>query len=105
MRHPVSVFTERSVIFQPLYEETICVWVVVVSAASPTLVVKTENCLYIYTYIYVCIYGTCVFHVYMYVHPASFVRDAIFPHSTLVHITTVAQETRLARLNMQWEPT
>ena len=45
----VSVSTEGSVIFQPLYEETICVWVVVVSAASPTLVVKTENCLYIYT--------------------------------------------------------
>ena len=62
------------------------------SAASPTLVVKTENCLYIYLFIY--IYGTCVFRIY--IHPAPFVRDAIFPHCMLVHVTTVAQEKRLA---------
>ena len=40
------------------------------------------------------IYGTCVFRIY--VHPAPFVRDAIFPHCMLVHVTTVAQDTRLA---------
>ena len=40
------------------------------------------------------IYGMCVFHIY--IHPAPFVRDAIFPHCMLVHVTTVAQETRLA---------
>ena len=62
------------------------------SAASPTLVVKTENCLYIYiyVYIYICIYGTCVFRIC--IHPAPFVRDAIFPHCMLVHVTTVAQD-------------
>ena len=54
--------------------------------------VKTENCLYIYLFIY--IYGTCVFRIY--IHPAPFVRDAIFPHCMLVHVTTVAQEKRLA---------
>ena len=53
------------------------------SAASPTLVVKTENCLYIY----VCLVLT--FSVY--IHHAPFVRDAIFPYCML-H----AQETRLA---------
>ena len=31
-----------------------------------------------------------------YMHPAPFVRDAIFPHCMLVHVTTVAQETRPA---------
>ena len=59
-----------------------------------TLVVKTENCLYICLFIYIYIYGTCVFRIY--IHPAPFVRDAIFPHCMLVHVTTVAQETRLA---------
>ena len=40
--------------------------------------------IYIYMYIYICIYiyvymfGTCVFRIY--IHPAPFVRDAIFPH-------------------------
>ena len=29
------------------------------------------------------IYGTCVFRIY--IHPAPFVRDAIFPHCMLVH--------------------
>ena len=57
-------------------------WIIGASAASPTLVVKTENCLYVYMYIYICIYiymfGTCVFRIY--IHPAPFVRDAIFPH-------------------------
>ena len=32
----------------------------------------------------------------VYIHPAPFVRDAIFPHCMLVHVTTVAQEKRLA---------
>ena len=48
------------------------------SAASPTLVVKTENCLYIYLYIYI-IYIWYVRIPYM--HSALFVRDAIFPHN------------------------
>ena len=70
-----------------------CMQVVIgASAASPTLVSKTKICLFIYLYIY--IYGTCVFRIY--IHPAPFVRDAIFPHCMLVHLTTVAQETRLA---------
>ena len=69
------------------------------SAASPTLVDKTKICLYIYfIYIYIYIYDTCVFRTYIYIHPAPFVRDAIFPHCMLVHVTTVgvAQGTRLA---------
>ena len=45
-------------------------------------------------YMFIYIYGTCVFRIY--IHPAPFVRDAIFPHCMLVHVTTVAQETRLA---------
>ena len=62
--------------------------------------VKTENCLYIYIYIYIYvylyiyIYGMCVFRIY--IHPVPFVHNAIFPHCLLVHVTTVAQETRLA---------
>ena len=57
------------------------------SAVSPTLVVKTENCLYV-----------CLVHAYsVYIHPALFVRNTIFPHCMLVHVTTVAQETRPAR--------
>ena len=37
----------------------ICIIIIIgASAASPTLVVKTENCLFIY------IYGTCVFRIY-----------------------------------------
>ena len=64
--------------------------------ARPTLVDKTKICLYIYIYIYIFIYiyGTCVFRIY--IHPAPFVRDAIFPHCMLVHEITVAQEKRLA---------
>ena len=78
------------------------------SAASPTLVDKTKICLYIWgersephtcgvngkLSVYIYIYGTCIFRIY--VHPAPFVCDAIFPHCMLVHVTTVAQETRLA---------
>ena len=44
--------------------------------------------------LFIYIYGTCVFRIY--IHPAPFVRDAIFPHCMLVHVTTVAQEKRLA---------
>ena len=54
--------------------------------------VKTGNCLYVYIYVYM--FGPCVFRIYM--HPAPFVRDAIFPHCMLVHVTSAAQETRLA---------
>ena len=44
---------------------------------SPTLVEKTENCLYIY------IYGTCVFRIIM--HSAFLcVTDAIFP--PVIHV-------------------
>ena len=57
-------------------------------ARSPTLVVKTENCLYVYIYVYM--FGTCVFRIC--IHPAPFVRDAIFPHCMLVHVTTVVQD-------------
>ena len=44
--------------------------------------VKTENCLYIYLFIYM------VRAHSVYIHPAPFVRDAIFPHCMLVHVTT-----------------
>ena len=53
-------------------------------------------CIYIW-YVripYILVYGTCIFCIY--IHPAPFVRDAIFPHCKLVHVTTVAQGTRLA---------
>ena len=45
-------------------------------AASPTLVVKTENCLYMYIYICRYVWYVCI----PYMHSALFVRDAIFPH-------------------------
>ena len=54
---------------------------------------KTTICLYIYIFIY--LYIDMVVHI-PYIHPAPFVRDAIFPHCMLVHVTTVAQEKRLA---------
>ena len=55
--------------------------------ARPTLVVKTKNCLYIYV---------CLVRAYsVYIHPAPFLRDAIFPHCMLVRV--IAHETRLAR--------
>ena len=83
------------------------------SAASPTLVVKTENCLFIYIFIgasaasptlvdktKICLYIYLFIYIWYvripYIHPAPFVRDAIFPHCMLVHVTTVAQEKRLA---------
>ena len=44
-----------------------------------------------FVYIYICY----VRIPYIYIHPAPFVRDAIFPHCMFVHVTTVAQETRL----------
>ena len=48
------------------------------SAASPTLVMKTENCLFIY-FIY-------IWYVRIpYIHPALFVRDATF-HVMLLQI-------------------
>ena len=66
------------------------------SAASPTLVVKTENCLYIYIYIY-------IWYVRIpYMHSALFVRDAIFPHCTLNHCLLKRQDYRKAE---QWEST
>ena len=53
----------------------------------------TMHCIplvYIFIYIY-------IWYVRIpYIHPAPFVRDAIFPHCMLVHVTTVAQEKRLA---------
>ena len=56
--------------------------------------VKTENCLYVYIYMYIYMYihmfGTYVFRIC--IHPAPFVRDAIFPHCMLVRVTTVAQD-------------
>ena len=62
------------------------------SAASPTLVDKTKICLYSYLYIYIYIWYMRI----PYINPAPFVRDAIFPHCMLVHVTTVPQEKRLA---------
>ena len=68
------------------------------SAASPTLVVKTENCLYIYLfiYIYIYIYGTCVFRICIlpYLCAMQYFRIAYW-----VHVLLLAQETRLERLN------
>ena len=49
-------------------------------------------CIYIYMYLYM--FGTCVFRIY--IHPALFVRDAIFPHCLQPLALHVAQETRLA---------
>ena len=51
--------------------------------------------IYLYIYLFIDIYGTCVFRIH--IHPAPFVRDAIFPHLHIgsYHVTTVAQETRL----------
>ena len=50
-------------------------------SASPTLVVKMENCLHVY--IFICLFGTCVFQ-----NSALFVRDAILPHCLLVHVAS-----------------
>ena len=44
--------------------------------------------------VYLYIYMVRAYSVY--IHPAPFVRDAIFPHCMLVHVTIVAQEKRLA---------
>ena len=67
------------------------------SAASPTLVVKTENCLYIYLFIYIYIWYVRI----PYMHSALFVRDAIFPHC--ICITACSRDkTRKAE---QWEST
>ena len=77
-------------------------WKLVIGAstASPTLVDKTKICLYIYIYIYLFIYLFIYIYIWYvripYIHPAPFVRDAIFPHCMLVHVTIVAQEKRLA---------
>ena len=50
--------------------------------------------IYIVIYLFIYIY---IWYVRIpYIHPAPFVRDAIFPHCMLVHVTTVAQEKRLA---------
>ena len=43
--------------------------------------------------IYLYVYMVRAYSVY--IHPAPFVRDAIFPHCKLVDVTTVAQGTRL----------
>ena len=41
-------------------------------------------------YMYIYMFGTCVFRIC--IHPAPFVRDAIFPHCMLVHVAIVAQD-------------
>ena len=38
------------------------------SAASPTLVVKTENCLYVYIYIYIHVYIYIYIYIYIYMY-------------------------------------
>ena len=42
---------------------------------------------------YICLFGTCVFRIYIFILPH---LCAIFAHCMLVHVTTVAQETKLA---------
>ena len=73
---------------------SVFVSVVGASAARPTLVVKTENCLYIYIYIW--------YIRILYMHAALFVRDAILPHCTLNHCLLKRQDYRKAE---QWEST
>ena len=58
-----------------------CIPLVGASAASPTLVVKTENCLYIYMFICLYVYMFIWYVRIPYMNSALFVRDAIFPHS------------------------
>ena len=41
--------------------------------------------IYLFLYIYIYIWYVCI--PYIYIHPAPFVRDAIFPHCMLVHVT------------------
>ena len=56
-----------------------------------------ENCLYIYiyVYIYVCMFGTYGFRIY--IHPAPFVRDAIFPYCMLVHVSHCCSRDKTSR--------
>ena len=61
---------------------------------SPTFVKKMK--------IWLCIYVVLAYLVYIYIHTAPFVHDAIFPHCILVHVTTVAQDTRLAGQKGRW---
>ena len=46
-------------------------------------------------YMYIYMFGTCVFRIC--IHPAPFVRDAIFPHCMLVHISCNHCCSRLTR--------
>ena len=39
---------------------------------------KLSIYIYVYIYMYIYMFGTCVFRIC--IHPAPFVRDAIFPH-------------------------
>ena len=54
---------------------------ILLAQARPTMPCIRLVCIFVSLFIY--IYGTCVFRIY--IHPAPFVRDAIFPHCMLVH--------------------
>ena len=63
-------------------------------------------CIYIYMYIYICIYIymiVCLVRAYsVYIHPAPFVRDAIFPYCMLlgsVHCCSRDKTSKTERLN------
>ena len=80
----------------PLRTVNVLMRLIGASAASPTLVVKTENCLYICRY---------VWYVRIpYMHSALFVRDAIFPHCTLGSCNTACSRDRTRKAE-QWEST
>ena len=64
---------------EPHTSESNCRFFIGASAASPTLVVKTENCLYICIYIYMYV---CLIRAYsVYIHPAPFVRVVSHGHT------------------------
>ena len=77
-----------------------CIFLVGVSAASPTLVVKTENCLCIYIYIYIYIYMARAYSVYAFC-PICARCNISALHIGFMYYCMLAQETRLERLNSE----
>ena len=56
--------------------------------------------IYIYIYMYICLVRTYS----VYIHPAPFVRDAIFPHCMLIHVDhrcSRDETSRIERLNSE----
>ena len=75
------------------------------SLRSPhTCGVNGKLSIYIYICIYICIY-VCLVRAYsVYIHPAPFVRDAIFPHCMLIHVDHCCSRdktSRIERLNSE----